>query len=159
MGAEEERLKAKIKQYDDVSAKVNKYKQLKYKNGKLRVVLLRATDIEDKDHSLRKGDYSDVLVKFTVKGNKPRKSTIIKDSKNPIWKNQEFVFNVENPLKARLMCAVMDHDTMVNDFIGNVEIDIIDIVQANNACIKDSKYKIKGSKKGCLYLDLTYFEN
>merc|ERR1719461_1588983 len=81
--AEEERLKERIKKYDDISAKVNKYEQYKYKNGKLKVHLLRATDIEDKDQSLRKGDFSDVLVNFKVPGSKHIKSKIIKDSKNP----------------------------------------------------------------------------
>jgi len=151
-------LKEKIKKYDEISAKVNKYESFKYKNGKLKVVLLRATDIEDKDQSLRKGDFSDVMIKFKVPGSKHIKSKIIKDSKNPVWKNEVFVFDVIDALKDRLTCAVLDHDSMVNDFIGNVEIKIIDVVKAKDASIKNGKYKIKGSKKGCLYLDLSYSE-
>merc|ERR1712187_472742 len=97
------------------------------------------------DASLRKGDLSDVLVNFKVPGSKHIKSKIIKDSKNPVWKNEVFMFDVIDAVKDRLTCAVMDHDTMVNDFIGNVEIKIIDVVKAKDSTIKNGKYKIKGS--------------
>merc|ERR1719461_170794 len=156
--AEENRLKKTIKQYEDVAAKVSKMKTFAYKNGKLKVTLLRATDIEDKDKSLRKGDLSDVLVKFKVPGSKHSKSSVIKDSRNPVWKGQIFVFDVQNPLKDVLTCDVLDHDTMVNDYIGKVEIAIVDVVKAEEALLKSAKYAIKGSKKGCLYLDLQYYE-
>jgi len=155
---EENRLKETIKKNEEIAAKVAKMPAFKYKNGKLKVTLLRATDIEDKDKSLTKGDLSDVLVKFKVPGGKHRKSSIVKDSRNPVWKGQVFVFDVINPLKDRLSCAVLDHDTMVNDYIGNVEVPIIDVVKAENATLKDAKFAIKGSKKGCLYLDLVYYE-
>merc|ERR1712129_163639 len=155
---EENRLKETIKRNEEAAAKAAKMSAFKYKNGKLKVTLLRATDIEDKDKSLKKGDLSDVLVKFKVPGGKHRKSSIIKDSRNPVWKGQVFVFDVINPLKDRLSCAVLDHDTMVNDYIGNVEVPIIDVVKAENATLKDAKFAIKGSKKGCLYLDMVYYE-
>merc|ERR1712203_1248598 len=51
---DENRLKDVVKEYDQIREKVNEYQQFKYKNGKLKINLLRATNMEDKDKGLNK---------------------------------------------------------------------------------------------------------
>merc|ERR1712154_132711 len=100
-------------------------------------------------------DLSDVFVKLQVPNNKDQKSTIVKNTENPEW-NEEFLMNVGDALRDKLRVSVEDYDPMINDQIGVVEIDIIDVVNATNSCIEDKAFDVVGSKYGWLYLDLLY---
>ena len=86
------------------------------------------------------------------------KTNIKKNTKNPTW-NETFTLDVTDTLREKLICTVDDHDTLVDDKIGVVEIPIIDVVASKNSMLKYKEFKVIGSKTGCkLYLDLEYFE-
>lgn len=49
---EEQRLQALVRKYDAIAERVGKYKTFRYKNGKLRIKVLRATNVDKKDMGL-----------------------------------------------------------------------------------------------------------
>jgi len=154
---EEQRLQALVRKYDAIADRVGKYKSFRYKNGKLRVKVLRATNVDKRD--MGKTDFSDVYVKMEVPKGKTLKSSVKKDMQNPVW-NEQFEMNVRDALKDRLTLTVMDHDiATMDDTIGTVEVDIVDICASNESQIVGRAFDVKGSKKGCkLYVDLAYSE-
>merc|ERR1712228_51457 len=134
-----------------------------FKNGKIKINLLSAVAMEDKDVGINhmgfvKEDKSDIFCTFEVPNSKHLKSTIVKDSTNPTWNREEFIFKISDPLNDILTITVQDYDAMINDKIGTVQIDIIDIVNAPQSKIKKGEFEVVGSKYGLLCLDLMYFE-
>jgi len=154
---EEERLQGLIRKYDAIADRVAKCQSFRYKNGKLRVKVLRATNVDKRD--MGKKDFSDVYVKMEVPKAKAQKSTVKKDMENPVW-NEEFHLNVRDALKDGLKLTVMDHDVAsMDDTIGTVEVNVVDICASSESRIVGRAFDVKGSKKGCkLYVDLAYSE-
>jgi len=154
---EEQRLQGLVRKYGAIADRVGKYKSFRYKNGKLRVKVLRATNVDKKD--MGKKDFSDVYVKMEVPKAKTQSSTVKKDSTDPVW-NEQFELDVRDALKDAVTLTVMDQDTMaVDDKIGTVVVDVVDICASQDSQIVNRAFDVKGSKKGCkLYVDLAYTE-
>jgi len=134
----------------------------KLEGGKLKINLLGATNMEDLDFGINHmgldiNDVSDVFCRFQVSNSKPQKSTIKKDSRNPKWDGEEFIFDVKDPMNDILIISVEDYDATINDKIGRVQIKIKDIINSSGI-IKKRGFKVVGSKEGKLYLDLHYYE-
>lgn len=90
---------------------------------------------------------------------KTLQSTVKKDSTNPVW-NEQYELDVRDALKDRLTLTVMDKDiASMDDTIGKVELDIVDICASQDSQIVNRAFDVKGSKIGCkLYVDLAYTE-
>jgi len=154
--AETRKLNERLQRYERVAERVAKCPTLQYKNGTLRINVLRATKVDKKD--LGKKDFSDVFVKMEVPGSHFKQTTIQKDAVNPMW-NESFELKVRDVYKDALKFTMMDHDTLVNDTIGTVEVPIIDIVAAQDSAVRAKGFRVKGSKTGCmLYVDVAYVE-
>jgi len=152
-----QRLTAMTAKYATIADRVQTLKRFRYKNGKLRVKLLRATNVDDKDFG--KKDLSDVFVKFEITNEKHKEqSTIQKDKVNPVW-NETFVLNVKNALREVLTLQILDYDAMSNDKIGEVKVNVADVVGAADSLVRNKAFDVSGSKSGCkVFLDLEYFE-
>ena len=76
-----------------------------------------------------------------------------------MW-NEAFKFIVKDACKDSLIIQIWDKDVILsNDYIGEVEIRITDIIK-NNSVIPKRGYEIIGSKRGAkLFLTLKYEEN
>lgn len=150
------KLNSRLQRYEKVAERVSKLPTLKYKDGKLKIKVLRATKVDKKD--LGKKDFSDVFVKAEVPGSHSKQTKIQKDAVNPVW-NESFELKVKDVYKDVITLTMMDHDTMVNDTIGEVEVAIIDVIAAKNSMVRNKGFKVKGSKTGCmLYVDVQYVE-
>merc|ERR1719420_2824133 len=152
----ERELNSRLQRYEKVAERAAKCPTLKYKNGKLKIKVLRATNVDKKD--LGKSDFSDVFVKMEVPGCHFQQTTIQKDAVNPVW-NEAFELKVRDLYKDALKFTLMDHDTMVNDTIGEVQVPIIQVVAAQDSAVKNKGFRVKGSKTGCmLFVDVQYVE-
>merc|ERR1711879_590778 len=148
---------AALRKYEAIAQRVAKYKSFRYKNGKLRIKVLRATNVDKKD--MGKKDFSDVYVKMEVPKAKTLKSSVKKDAVNPVW-NEQYVLDVRDALKDGVTLTVMDQDiATADDTIGKVHVDIVDICGSQDSQIVNRGFEVKGSKTGCkLYVDLAYME-
>ena len=59
---EEQRLQGLVRKYGAIADRVGKYKSFRYKNGKLRVKVLRATNVDKKDMGLLHCHFSNSLI-------------------------------------------------------------------------------------------------
>merc|ERR1712130_810755 len=79
----ERAITAALRKYEGIAQRVAKYKSFRYKNGKLQIKVLCATNVDKKD--MGKKDFSDVYVKMEVPKAKTMKTTVKKDAVNPVW--------------------------------------------------------------------------
>ena len=132
---------------------------LLYEKGKLKVKVLRATDVDPVD---RGGNApSDPMVRLELPGARrkkaqKRKTQVKKDELNPVW-NEEFVLEVGNVYKDELTVTLEDWNILSDKEIGRKSIPVIDVVNAPNRSIVDKAYRI-GPGKCRLYLSLNYYE-
>ena len=178
--AEARHVEERLQRYEKVAERVGKCASLKYKGGKLKIKVLRATNVDKKDLGLclcdfarcqvcrmcdvrcamcaGKSDLSDVFVKVEVPGCHHKQTKIQKDAVNPVW-NEAFELKVRDIYKDALSLTLLDHDTMMNDTIGEVQVPIIQVVAARDSALKNKGFRVKGSKTGCmLFLDVHYVE-
>mmetsp|Transcript_41896 Transcript_41896/g.51573 ORF Transcript_41896/g.51573 Transcript_41896/m.51573 type:complete len:251 (-) Transcript_41896:111-863(-) len=158
---------------DDINAKTIKYQQkmdkytkiideqkkmtkYQYKNGKLKVTVFKATNVDNKDGP---NEESDPFVEISINNGKQKKRTKVKkNTKNPEW-NETFEFDIKDAVKDKIYFDVYDKDLITkNEKIGTVAFKIIDICAINGKLIKND-YNIAGSKRGAkLFIDVQYYE-
>merc|ERR1712228_586787 len=122
-----------------------------WNDGKLKVTLLRATNIKDSEYK------KDVYVKFEVpeSAHKQSKNAQCKQ-RGARWDHEEFIFEIANPKNDKLKVTLLNDE---NETIGSVEIRILDIANSLQASKRETGYEIDDSNFGLLYMDLTYFED
>ncbi|ETW03272.1 hypothetical protein H310_04780 [Aphanomyces invadans] len=92
----------------------------------IRIVLEKATDLPASDLEVM-GGKSDPYVSFQF-GKQRRRTDVIDNTLNPVWKHQEYEFIVSNADVAQhkvLKIRVMDHDVLsADDLLGDLEFDM-----------------------------------
>merc|ERR1719461_1319309 len=132
-----------------------KKREWRYKDGMLSVLVVKATNVDNKDG---KDGVSDPYVELDLKGNYKKENTQWKqDDANPVW-NERFQLLVDNAKEDVLKATIWDHDKfMFDDKVGTVCVPIIDICNANGKLRKE--YDVVGSEIGCkLELEFKYWE-
>eukprot|EP01083_Nonionella_stella_P171033 583351_1 len=137
-------------------------KKFEYKNGKLRIKLIKAVDV-NKDLNRRK-QCCVVMEVVAENFTHENTSTVKKVSNNVEW-NEEFVMNVQDALKDVLVLRLMENQKKnKNKEYGFVEIKVVDVVGAENASVVNKEYQVvKTGKSGkCyskMYVNITYTED
>ncbi|CDS11701.1 hypothetical protein LRAMOSA03964 [Lichtheimia ramosa] len=79
--------------------------------GNLTVTLLRAKDLKAAD----KSGTSDPYVVFTVNGERVHKSSVVKKTLNPVWKNEQFSVPIQSRVTASFRIEVFDWNQIQGD--------------------------------------------
>jgi len=106
-------------------------------HGTLTVKSFAGFDLYQADSGFL-GDVSDPYVVCRV-GDSEQRTTTIKNNLNPVWKDEEFTFQVDssNPSQQLLQLKVMDANNFRSDvFLGSLEIDIFTLARGQATRIR-----------------------
>eukprot|EP00899_Mesostigma_viride_P003815 jgi/Mesvir1/13434/Mv16506-RA.3 len=117
--------------------------------GALFVTLLRGKDLTPMDMNGKADPY--VIMKLSG-SSEIKRSKVCKKTLNPVW-NETFEFMVNNPAREKLLVEVWDKDFLGKEFMGQVEVDLADVVR--NGRVNDS-WHLNDIKRGELLLELVW---
>ncbi|GBG72455.1 hypothetical protein CBR_g12029 [Chara braunii] len=106
---------------------------------KLRLCVVEARNLFPKDSN----GLSDPYVRIVV-GEQKTKSTVIYETLNPAW-HEEFIFAVED-ISEVLHLSIWDEDYMTDDFLGQVDIPLSDVVKADGQVLPPTWYPLQKRK-------------